>query len=125
MWTCITLYALTNLEPELFVFDQTLAKPNSLWKQTHLITVTFSHNLYQVSRYISTSQSNSGLLWTPDGKAHSSEFVTVKAGKQGACWFVVSKFGQEGKPEVNGYFWEDGDLQLRDMSKIIYELAPK
>ncbi len=26
---------------------------------------------------------------------------------------------------VNGYFWEDGDLQLRDMSKIIYELAPK
>lgn len=25
---------------------------------------------------------------------------------------------------VNGYFWEDC-AQLRDMSKIIYELAPK
>ncbi len=40
----------------------------------------------------------------PRWKAHSSEFVTVKAGKQNACWFVVNKFGQEGKPEGEWLF---------------------
>lgn len=58
-------------------------------------------------------------------KANSSDkFFTAKAGKQGACWFVVSTFGQEGKPEGEWLFL--GRLSpTGTYIKIIDKLAPE